>query len=173
MGQHLDQDRLHPRPGKQRLCAFQDRRLDAVDVYFNMGRGGNSLDRRKVVEGKITKAESVLKKKIPGFEEKFAKWLNEQRPAATEWQVLRPTFMKTNLPRLEVLEDGSLFSTGDITKRDEFTLRFNRRKSKSRGKLFYRLVQQAVAVDPATYKMIVHPVTEPKKIPKPQDIGVT
>ena len=55
---------------------------------------------------------------------------------------------------------------------DEFTFRFNRRKSKSRGKLFYRLVQQAVAVDPATYK-IVHPVTEPKKIPKPQDIGAT
>ena len=27
---------------------------------------------------------------------------------------------------------------------DEFTFRFNRRKSKSRGKLFYRLVQQAV-----------------------------
>ena len=27
---------------------------------------------------------------------------------------------------------------------DEFTFRFNRRTSKSRGKLFYRLVQQAV-----------------------------
>lgn len=31
---------------------------------------------------------------------------------------------------------------------DEFTFRFNRRKSASRGKLFYRLVQQSVAVDP-------------------------
>ena len=31
---------------------------------------------------------------------------------------------------------------------DEFTFRFNRRTSRSRGKLFYRLVQQAVAVDP-------------------------
>jgi len=29
---------------------------------------------------------------------------------------------------------------------DEFTFRFNRRKSKSRGKLFYRLAQQAVQV---------------------------
>lgn len=38
---------------------------------------------------------------------------------------------------------------------DEFTFRFNRRKSRSRGKLFYRLVQQAVAVEPATYKTIV------------------
>ena len=32
---------------------------------------------------------------------------------------------------------------------DEFTFRFNRRTSVSRGKLFYRLVQQAVMVDPA------------------------
>lgn len=31
---------------------------------------------------------------------------------------------------------------------DEYTFRFNRRKSRSRGKLFYRLVQQAVQVDP-------------------------
>jgi transposase-like protein len=31
---------------------------------------------------------------------------------------------------------------------DEFTFRFNRRTSKYRGKLFYRLVQQAVQVDP-------------------------
>ncbi|MCG2724864.1 MAG: hypothetical protein L6420_01185, partial [Elusimicrobia bacterium] len=32
---------------------------------------------------------------------------------------------------------------------DEFTFRFNRRKSASRGKLFYRLVQQSVQVVPA------------------------
>jgi transposase-like protein len=31
---------------------------------------------------------------------------------------------------------------------DEFTFRFNRRTSRSRGLLFYRLVQQALAVDP-------------------------
>lgn len=33
---------------------------------------------------------------------------------------------------------------------DEFTFRFNRRTSRSRGKLFYRLVQQAVAIPPST-----------------------
>ena len=31
---------------------------------------------------------------------------------------------------------------------DEFTFRFNRRASRSRGKLFYRLAQQAMTVDP-------------------------
>jgi transposase-like protein len=34
---------------------------------------------------------------------------------------------------------------------DEFTFRFNRRTSASRGKLFYRLLQQAVQVPPAPY----------------------
>jgi transposase-like protein len=38
---------------------------------------------------------------------------------------------------------------------DEFTFRFNRRASTSRGKLFYRLLQQAVELDPAPYKTIV------------------
>ena len=38
---------------------------------------------------------------------------------------------------------------------DEFTFRFNRRRSRSRGKLFYRLAQQAVAVDPAPYESLV------------------
>lgn len=43
---------------------------------------------------------------------------------------------------------------------DEFSFRFNRRTSKSRGKLFFRLAQQAVAVDPVTYDLIVHPRSE-------------
>lgn len=34
---------------------------------------------------------------------------------------------------------------------DEFTFRFNRRTSKQRGKLFYRLVQQALAADPVSW----------------------
>ncbi len=31
---------------------------------------------------------------------------------------------------------------------DEYTFRFNRRRSRARGLLFYRLMQNAVAVDP-------------------------
>lgn len=38
---------------------------------------------------------------------------------------------------------------------DEFTFRFNRRRSGSRGKLFYRLLQQAVEVPPAPYHSLV------------------
>jgi transposase-like protein len=38
---------------------------------------------------------------------------------------------------------------------DEFVFRFNRRTSRSRGKLFYRLLQQAVQIDPVPYKALV------------------
>ena len=38
---------------------------------------------------------------------------------------------------------------------DEFTFRFNRRRSRHRGKLFFRLVQHAVRADPVSYRQIV------------------
>jgi len=38
---------------------------------------------------------------------------------------------------------------------DEYTFRFNRRKAKSRGMLFYRLLQNAVQLEPVTYRKII------------------
>ena len=38
---------------------------------------------------------------------------------------------------------------------DEFTFRFNRRRSRARGLLFYRLLQNAVQVDPVPYRRLV------------------
>ena len=40
---------------------------------------------------------------------------------------------------------------------DEFTFRFNRRDSEFRGKLFYRLIQQAAQVAPAPFQTLIHP----------------
>jgi transposase-like protein len=56
---------------------------------------------------------------------------------------------------------------------DEFTFRFNRRKSKSRGKLFFRLAQQAVAVAPAPYDEIVQQPGRITQKAKPQAVGPT
>lgn len=48
---------------------------------------------------------------------------------------------------------------------DEYTFRFNRRKSRSRGKLFYRLLQQAVLIEPIPRQNI-----EGRKIIPPYNI---
>lgn len=45
---------------------------------------------------------------------------------------------------------------------DEYTFRFNRRTSRHRGKLFYRLLQQAVTIEPTTYKELAQGVRGPK-----------
>lgn len=47
---------------------------------------------------------------------------------------------------------------------DEFTFRFNRRLSRHRGKLFYRLLQQAVVIDPIPYHRLVVKRTAPRPI---------
>jgi hypothetical protein len=46
---------------------------------------------------------------------------------------------------------------------DEFTFRFNRCTFRSRGKLFYQLLQQAVAVEPAPYHSLVKHVRGRKR----------
>ena len=45
---------------------------------------------------------------------------------------------------------------------DEFTFRFNRRSSRSRGLLFYRLMQQAVATGPVPRKRILKGSAAPR-----------
>ena len=51
---------------------------------------------------------------------------------------------------------------------DEFTFRFNRRRSNSRGKLFFRLVQQAVNVEPVPYARIIQASRVPQHMGEPE-----
>ena len=50
---------------------------------------------------------------------------------------------------------------GGVSKRsldhylDEFVFRFNRRDSRSRGKIFQRLLEQAVAINPIRYEALI------------------
>jgi hypothetical protein len=117
------------------LMAFLNN-ADEPDFIF---RDPDVQARRRLVEDKIKKLENALAKKFPpairqgsnverrqrNLESKFNKWLATSRKSAVEWQTLKPLELKTNLPRLEVMKDGSIFSTGDITKRDEFALSFS------------------------------------------------
>jgi transposase-like protein len=52
---------------------------------------------------------------------------------------------------------------------NEFTFRFNRRTSAHRGKLFFRLVEQAMVLEPTPYQAIVKRVREGRRkgTPKP------
>lgn len=55
---------------------------------------------------------------------KRAEWLAAARKEAAPWQPLSATKLESNLPKLESLPDHSILSSGDITKRDVFTLTY-------------------------------------------------
>ena len=90
-------------------------------------------------------------------------WLGYTRVPALgyQWEVLPPWELK--LPHLvaSLLKrwllgtyQGAVRATHLAYDLDEFTFRFNRRTSRQRGKLFYRLVQQALMVDPVPEKAL-------------------
>jgi len=54
---------------------------------------------------------------------------------------------------------------------DEFVFRFNRRSSRSRGLLFYRLLEQAVQSGPITYRDIVDSQPSPAPINDGLELG--
>src|SRR5262249_49415145 len=58
------------------------------------------------------------------LEQRFNHWLQQESAHAVHWTVLRPVEARSNMPRLTVLDDGSVLASGDQTKRDVYDLRF-------------------------------------------------
>ncbi len=54
----------------------------------------------------------------------FKEWLGQERHKTVPWQVLRPKEAKSNSPLLTIQPDDAIFVSGDLTKSDEYQLRF-------------------------------------------------
>lgn len=88
------------------------------------------------VKDKIAKLEARLASQFPpddgpGTEDErrhrnlatgFSNWIEDQRSHAAQWDVAIPIHWSTNLPKLELMPDHSLFASGDFTKRDEYSI---------------------------------------------------
>ena len=112
--------------------------LNNADEPEMIVRDSEVEEQRRSLQNRIDQLEEELPARFPpsagegaiserrqaNLATKFAEWLKLEQAQSTTWQTLRPTSMRTNLPRLELLDDGSIYSSGDITKRDVFTLRF-------------------------------------------------
>jgi hypothetical protein len=95
--------------------------VDEPDLFlFTEAQAKLKADLEKQIDDKIKE----LQKNNTRFDHEFATWRKTEEPNATPWRTLKPDSMKTNLPKLEIMEDGSIFSSGDVTKRDVFDLNF-------------------------------------------------
>jgi hypothetical protein len=77
---------------------------------------------------RIAKLEADLPKKFPGgdaaLQSRFAGWIEGESKRASNWQIIRPTAMKTTMPHLEQQSDGFILGSGDISKSDVYDLSF-------------------------------------------------
>jgi len=97
-----------------------------------------------------------------GFQHEVSKLKGQKKDAATE--LLPRVHLVASLLKRWLLgtHQGAIMPEHLDYYLDEFTFRFNRRNSVSRGKLFYRLAQQAVQVPPTPYRMLVGGSNNPK-----------
>ncbi len=63
--------------------------------------------------------------KVQGHDQKFKAWLKTESEKAEAWAILKPDKASSTLPNLEILSDGSVYASGDQTKRDIYTLEFS------------------------------------------------
>ena len=68
---------------------------------------------------------TVEERRKANLESRFTEWVGREAAQTVRWHVLKPTRATANLPHLGVQEDGSIFASGDQSKRDVYTLRFS------------------------------------------------
>ncbi len=87
-------------------------------MQHTLGKFRISLGRRNSANG------SAAEQRQRHFDQKFNAWLASAEKSAVSWTLLRPVSAKSNLPLLTIEPDGSVFSSGDISKSDEYVVAF-------------------------------------------------
>ncbi len=84
--------------------------------------------RRREIEETIAGRIAALPDRFPigkaNREARFREWLARESSAAVSWTTLTPVKATSNLPHLSIESDGSVFVSGDQSKRDVYTLAF-------------------------------------------------
>ncbi len=90
--------------------------------------------RREEVDAKIARMIEDLPTRFPSagkassrehLERKFNEWTEREAARTVRWKVLRPVEAKASRPLLTVLDDDSVFASGDQGKSDTYDLRFS------------------------------------------------
>lgn len=72
----------------------------------------------------LMKLSQRLESQPAKFGKEWQTWIESSQSSAINWAIATPTELSSNLPFLKTLDDSSIFSTGDTTKRDEFFISF-------------------------------------------------
>lgn len=88
---------------------------------------------RSDIESQLTTREAHLAERFPAtkdrtsaqnLETKFREWRMKQEQSAIEWITPTPASASSAVPLLTILDDKSIFASGDQTKRDVYTVKY-------------------------------------------------
>jgi transposase-like protein len=139
-------------------------------IRFRVIPARTGWELRKAIRATIEPGSHIITDGLNAYPSALAGYTHEPRnesaPGAEAAHVLLP-----GVHRVFSLADRWLLGThqGGVQREhlqeylDEFAFRFNRRHSRHRGMVFYRLLQHAITSPPVTYKDLV-------RIPKPKPI---
>ncbi|MCC9600089.1 PSD1 and planctomycete cytochrome C domain-containing protein [Stieleria sp. JC731] len=74
------------------------------------------------LEHEVVQRELLGENKNDDLFNGFRSWAERQLGELNQWKTVSPRSMQSTMPRLQVLEDGSVLASGDATKRDVYTL---------------------------------------------------
>ncbi len=72
-------------------------------------------------------AKSVVRRRREHLDRRFHEWLRTATAETARWAVLQPKKATANVPRLSIEPDGSVFASGDQSKRDVYTVQLSSR----------------------------------------------
>ncbi len=95
------------------------------------------VEKRKAVAAQIEKLADEALAAID--EDDYQKWLGEQKNRSANWVVPKTISVKSTSPLLEVQDDGSIYASGDFTKRDVYTISLDTANLKGKSVTALRL----------------------------------
>ncbi len=73
-------------------------------------------------------AVSEAKRRSKNLERRFHEWLRAAAPETARWAVLEPKKASANVPQLSIEPGGTVFASGDMSKRDVYTVQLSSRQ---------------------------------------------
>ena len=83
----------------------------------------HTLGRLRVSLGRpVADPRPMEERRREAREQAFASWLETESARAVRWVPVTPVSARSDQTRLRILEDGSVYADGDVTKRDEYEI---------------------------------------------------
>ena len=79
-------------------------------------------EQRQEIEAQIASIEAKMRKRFSpeDLASRFESWRGDAATRAMHWKTVQPTKATSEVPILSIMEDGSVFATGDQTTRDHY-----------------------------------------------------